>query len=128
MITDFRQQLNELKNAADKEEYAKQLANIFLTGNLDLKTILLMAMDYGAQSRWISVEDELPTVRIRVLAYNWVMNRIAWVLEDGRWVAETSQGLNERCFMNYPVTHWMPLPAPPVVSKTENTILKGGEV
>lgn len=110
MTTDFRQQLNELKNAADKEDYAKQLANIFLTANLDLKTILLMAMDYGAQSRWISVEEELPPIReigrsdivlvctveekIGIAYYNHV---------NKAWVSSATRN----------ITHWMPIPPAP---------------
>ena len=124
MTTDFRQQLNELKNAADKEDYAKQLANIFLTANLDLKikAILLMAMDYGAQSRWISVEEELPPIRetgrsdivlvctveekIGIAYYNHV---------NKAWVSLATRN----------VTHWMPLPPPPSVSSDDK---EGGEL
>lgn len=127
MITDFRQQLNELKNAADKEEYAKQLANIFLTGNLDLKTILLMAMDYGAQSRWISVEDELPPTSDKddesddyLIVDSYGDKNVGYYNKmDELWFSCDGDILD--------VTHWMAMPQRPVVSEMENTILKGGE-
>ena len=73
---------------------------------------------------WISVEDELPPLRQRVLAYNGVTIYIAWVSDDFVWRTH-----KEHCFHTYPVTHWMLLPLPPVLSNSENTgkDLKGGE-
>lgn len=79
---------------------------------------------------WISVEDALPPKRQRVIAYNGVTNRIAWVLEDGSWIAETHQWKNQwkrNCFKTYPVTHWQHLPQPPSSSEIPNNHKKGGE-
>lgn len=72
---------------------------------------------------WISVEDELPEKNENVL-----------VCGDGRvfygcWLggelwAIARQPLEER--LDFEVTHWTALPAPPIVSKMENTEKKGG--
>lgn len=74
--------------------------------------------------RWVSVEDKLPPLRQRVLAYNGVTIYIAWVSDDFVWRTH-----KEHCFRTYPVTHWTHLPQPPVLSNFSNTgkDLKGGE-
>lgn len=46
---DFIEEVAKLKAITDSEEYASQLARIFLGGHLDIKTVLLMAMDFGKQ-------------------------------------------------------------------------------
>lgn len=56
-IKDFKKEIEALKNVADAEEYAKQLAHLFLGNGLSLQTILLMAIDFGQQqSKLIPVE------------------------------------------------------------------------
>jgi len=63
-LLSFKQEVEGLRNISDAEEYAKQLAHLFLGNGLSLKTILLMAIDFGVQHpNWISVEDELPPHR-----------------------------------------------------------------
>lgn len=58
---DFRKEVEKLKEIDDAEEYAKQLAHLFLGNGLSLQTILLMAIDFGQQHpHWIPVEEELP--------------------------------------------------------------------
>lgn len=48
-LADFIEEATKLKNITDSEEYASQLARIFIGGHLDIKTVLLMAMDFGQQ-------------------------------------------------------------------------------
>jgi hypothetical protein len=71
---------------------------------------------------WISVEDELPkrdelfthdSVVVLTLGLRTVLGFYNY--DKGEWVDNTQ------------VTHWMPLPQPPVVSNSGNTGKKGGE-
>jgi len=58
---DFKKEVEKLKEIDGAEEYAKQLAHLFLGNGLSLQTILLMAIDFGQQHpNWISVKDKLP--------------------------------------------------------------------
>ena len=58
---DFKKEVEKLKEIDGAEEYAKRLAHLFLGNGLSLKTILLMAIDFGqTHPNWISVKDELP--------------------------------------------------------------------
>lgn len=78
-----------------------------------MKDAYMAGADYAIDMfacNWVSVDDELPPIRQSVIAYNGVTNRIAWVLEDGSWIADTHIGWERNCFKTYPVTHWMPLP------------------
>lgn len=73
---------------------------------------------------WISVEDELPPIfplnpneSMNVITYG-LHTMVNWYdYERGKWVRDSE------------ITHWMPLPQPPVLSNSENTgkDLKGGE-
>lgn len=59
-------------------------------------------------NKWIKVEDQLPDPHVGVLAFHCDHKvstiRIEWTTEDGKWIFAGPYG---------PVTHWMPLPAPP---------------
>lgn len=67
---DFRKEVERLKEIDGAEEYAKQLAHLFLGNGLSLQTILLMAIDFGQQHpHWIPVEEELPKFDEQVLVY-----------------------------------------------------------
>jgi hypothetical protein len=99
-LQDFKKEVEALKNIADAEEYAKQLAHLFLGNGLSLQTILLMAIDFGQQHpNWISVEDELPK-------------------EQGKYMFRLSNG--DMCYETYypklkllgNVTHWMEIVPP----------------
>lgn len=58
---DFKKEVEKLKEIDGAEEYAKQLAHLFLGNGLSLQTILLMAIDFGQQHpQWIPVEERLP--------------------------------------------------------------------
>lgn len=90
------------------EEYAKQLAHLFLGNGLSLQTILLMAIEFGQQHpHWISVEEELPEKDGRY----WCCDdddgqeELRW--RDGHWY-----GLLDP-YPIYGITHWMQLPTPP---------------
>lgn len=118
---EFEEKLRKLNDVTDREEYGKELVEIWLGGQLSLKTILLMAMDFGAEqgssrTKWISVEEQLPPSdgnwwvcysanegggEMEILLYD----DGGWWDYDGRFVTPDV------------VTHWMPLPERP----------KGGE-
>ena len=97
---DFKKEVEKLKEIDGAEEYAKQLAHLFLGNGLSLQTILLMAIDFGQQHpHWIPVEDELPK-------------------HKGKYMFRLSNG--DMCYETYypklklvaNVTHWMPIVPP----------------
>ena len=97
-----------------REEKKNELIALFVNGAMPIGELIDECYELGQQHpHWISVEDELPPIRQGVIAYNGVTSRIAWVLEDGSWIAETHKEWERRCFNQYPVTHWMPLPQVP---------------
>ena len=60
-LLSFKKEVEGLHDITDAEEYARQLAHLFLGNGLSLQTILLMAIDFGQQHpNWIPVEEELP--------------------------------------------------------------------
>jgi len=98
---DFRKEVEKLKEIDGAEEYAKQLAHLFLGNGLSLQTILLMAIDYGQQHpNWISVEDELPEKDGKYLFYDEVLGHEVSIYYDGVTLVSS-------------ITHWMPLPQAP---------------
>lgn len=113
---DFKKEVEKLREIDDAEEYAKQLAHLFLGNGLSLQTILLMAIEFGQQHpAWVSVEERLPpraehsfifSDYVLVCDNNGYMDTACYNFEKNRW-----DWLNN-------VTHWMPLPQSPV---------KGGE-
>ena len=58
-------------------------------------------------SEWISVEDKLPEDMVEVLAYAGEEMAVAY-LSRGQWESE-----DQWLFVDYVITHWMPLPPPP---------------
>ena len=97
---DFKKEVEKLKEIDGAEEYAKQLAHLFLGNGLSLQTILLMAIDFGQQHpHWIPVEEELPK-------------------EKGKYMFRLSNG--DMCYETYypklklvaNVTHWMEIVPP----------------
>ena len=105
---DFKKEVEKLREIDGAEEYAKQLAHLFLGNGLSLQTILLMAIEFGQQHpAWVSVEDELPKETGWYLVATPTLNsKIDVALWDGKWRRLVT------------ITHWMPLPQSPV---------KGGE-
>lgn len=107
-IEDFKKEVETLKNTADAEEYARQLAHLFLGNGLSLKTILLMAIDFGRQHpNWVPVGDELPKENEEVLAYNSLYNeKYLCVYHNGKfedYLGELGKGA---------VSHWMEIQPP----------------
>ena len=74
--------------------------------------------DTNAPTKWISVEDRLPTPYVEVLAY-----RKSFLREGGfvtmehlfLWHDESLVWNNDYTTWRSKVTHWMPLPEPPEV-------------
>ena len=107
-LQDFKREVEKLREIDGAEEYAKQLAHLFLGNGLSLKTILLMAIDFGQQRpQWITVKEELPKENERIIAYNGVFNEIH--------LCDFHDGIFEDFYgpFNGTITHWMPLPTPP---------------
>lgn len=100
--------------------------------DIDVRTMAAWKSGYqaaiDAHPQWISVEDELPKNRESILftdggcvcSGRYYGGR--YYGDKGDWVdfCEVSTLIEN-------VTHWMPLPTPPVVSKMERTKQKGGE-
>ena len=105
---DFKKEVEKLKEIDGAEEYAKQLAHLFLGNGLSLQTILLMAIDFGQQHpQWIPVEEKLPEENEEVLAYN---------AENEEVIACDYHHKMFHCWpevFGKSITHWMPLPVPP---------------
>ena len=112
---DFKKEVEKLREIDGADEYAKQLAHLFLGNGLSLQTILLIAIEFGQQHpAWVSVEKELPKERGKLYLVCDKYGRVgesAYDVEDDIWYRQSGMLLNP--------THWMPLPTPPVK--------KGGE-
>ena len=104
---DFKKEVEKLKEIDGADEYAKQLAHLFLGNGLSLQTILLMAIDFGQQHpQWIPVEERLPKEGQVVLIHTKGNSVSTACYTDGRFdITELLEAFN--------VTHWMPLPQPP---------------
>lgn len=109
---DFKKEVEKLKEIDGAEEYAKQLAHLFLSNGLSLQTILLMAIDFGQQHpHWIPVEERLPKCNIvdcGLATYPVLVYR-----EDGfKDISCYDSEVGEWDCVGV-VTHWMPLPEAP---------------
>ena len=67
-----------------------------------------------AAQRWIPVSERLPEIGVRVLFYNSFITNIhkGWLSCD-EWVSEIGVFYNGDKLKR--ITHWMPLPEPPIV-------------
>src|ERR1700692_3369001 len=102
-----------------KQELAKLLSNYRVsdgrTSEENYLQLMQQAYNLGAESKWISVEDELPKPFTHILLYT----------DDGRFTGELETYDNHTIDKewsigdyNYPfskVTHWQPLPPPPTL-------------
>lgn len=70
---------------------------------------------------WISIKEELPKENGWYLVCNNIHDYGHCLYEIAEYNARFRSWI-----WAHTVTHWMPLPQPPVVSKTENTGKKGG--
>ena len=61
-LLSFKKEVEKLHDITDVEEYARQLAHMFLGNGLSLQTILLMAIDFGQQHpQWYDAQgDNMP--------------------------------------------------------------------
>jgi hypothetical protein len=116
-LLSFKQEVEGLRNISDAEEYAKQLAHLFLENGLSLKTILLMAIDFGQHHpNWISVEDELPEKDNEFEDYSKLV-----VVTDGKDFYKGMYNYGWECWVTHDLwpikdaTYWMEvqLPKPP---------------
>lgn len=97
---DFKKEVEKLKEIDGAEEYAKQLAHLFLGNGLSLQTILLMAIDFGQQHpHWIPVKERLPKEK----------GKYMFRLSNGDMYYETYYP-NLKLIDN--VTHWMKIQPP----------------
>lgn len=97
--------------------------------DIDVRTMAAWQSGYQAaidtHPHWISVEDELPKTETEVLmvssgcadtlcGYRCKVGKNRWYCynDDEYW---------------HNITHWMPMPQPPILSKSENIGKKGGE-
>ena len=73
--------------------------------------ILLDDLGYR-KPEWISVEDRLPGAKVNCLVYY----KHAYCDNDGYWAIGVSfyDGNEFQIGLAYKVTHWVPLPAPPI--------------
>ena len=103
---DFKKEVEKLKEIDGAEEYAKQLAHLFLCHGLSLQTILLIAIDFGQQHpQWIPVEEELPEEGQVVLIYTKGGSVSTACYTDSRFdITELLEAIN--------VTHWMDIVPP----------------
>ena len=110
-IKDFKKEVERLRNIADAEEYARQLAHLFLGNGLSLQTILMMAIDFGQQQpQWIPVEEELPEERKVV----WVRKHFNKEVLGEFDIYDSAAFCNGefQCDNSCNVTHWMPIVPP----------------
>ena len=96
--------------AADTIAYIQQLEHLFryATKNVD---------ELEAAQKWISVEERLPDVGVKVLTldrHGHVQDRALYVFLDGT-LAFRPDGMIPKKH----VTHWMPFPEPPEVDANE---------
>lgn len=112
-LLSFSQEIEGLRDISDAEEYAKQLAHLFLGNGLSLKTILLMAIDFGQHHpNWISVEDELPPKNGKT------QQSISVWATDGLTSGEFRYNFDTQTWTDmwgdsFDITHWIQLPQPP---------------
>ena len=95
------------------EEYAKQLAHLFLGNGLSLQTILLMAIEFGQQHpAWVSVEERLPEPNIYKEGKTFPLVLVC--LNDGCVDTDAyDTDNNVWCKYDGEVEYWMVLPTPP---------------
>lgn len=98
-------------------EFEKKLYNMFVKEDYSLDTIISWAISYGElHNRWISVKEELPptsdkddeSVDYLIVDEDGEMNVGYYNKMDKLWFSCDGYILG--------VTHWMPLPQPPLVT------------
>lgn len=111
----------------DKKEFIEAILTWFKTpkvGNDEVldRQFLADAYDNITQPHWISVEDKLPPKKNE---YDDLSNNV--LATDGKEIYESVYNHDFEDWFTHDmwglsnITYWMPMPQPPVVSKTENT-------
>ena len=102
-----------------REEKKEELIGLFCTGAIFIGDLIDECIEYGQQHpHWISVEDELPKDGAYVVTINKVGLKEVRHFYHDKWFSSFGNEYGD-------VTHWMPIPQPPVVSKSENAHIIG---
>ena len=126
-----------------QKEKKEELIGLFAVGAIFIGDLIDECFDFGQQHPcWISVEDKMPPFDVKddgtwrcsgdVLIFSPLKGiflgryecddmygETYWIFDNGKYpTVERESGLEN-------VTHWMPLPAPPVVSKSQNAHIIG---
>ena len=104
-----------------REEKKEELIGLFAVGAIFIGDLIDECIDFGQQHpHWISVEDELPKDGAYVVTINKVGLKEVRHFYHDKWFSSFGNEYGD-------VTHWMPMPQPPVVSKSENAHIIGTE-
>ena len=104
-----------------REEKKEELIGLFAVGAIFIGDLIDECIDFGQQHpHWISVEDELPKDGAYVVTINKVGLKEVRHFYHDKWFSSFGNEYGD-------VTHWMPTPQPPVVSKSENAHIIGTE-
>ena len=102
-----------------RQEKKEELIGLFAVGAIFIGDLIDECIEYGQQHpHWISVADELPKEYEDVLVYGTIVSGKEFGVDYIAPVLEKGCPSEWRVFSE--VTHWMPLPAAPVVSKSGN--------
>lgn len=109
-----------------RQEKKEELIGLFAVGTIYIGDLIDECFEFGQQHpRWISVADELPP---RWEKYPHLSKNV--LCSDGVNVMVNYYDYNEAEWTYgvgmSSITHWIPMPQPPIVSKMENTGKKGG--
>lgn len=117
-----------------RKEKKEELIGLFAVGAIFIGDLIDECIEYGQQHpQWISVEDELPKINPNDSEWEY-SNDVIVSLKDGSITMgryERDNSIGEHYWVLYGVdkdlvvTHWMPTPQPPVVSKSENAHIIG---
>lgn len=129
VLKKLQMQLLDLESNQDKGEYSELCENRGARDALDeaiydIRTI--KAADVQPVSQWISVEDKLPIEQGPVLCYARSTTgegnyRILGTLRNGEfWFLQVDGTQLSFPCLHLKVTHWMPLPDPPVDGGNED--------
>lgn len=78
-------------------------------------------------AQWISVDDRLPEVNVKVLFYRAEGFCFGWRVTDTEWTDDSFQDRDGFCTACYGVTHWMPQPAAPSEVAAVPSVATGGQ-
>lgn len=102
-----------------REEKKEELIGLFCTGAIFIGDLIDECIGYGQQHpQWISVKDELPKDGAYVVTINKVGLKEVRHFYHDKWFSSFGNEYGD-------VTHWMPIPQPPVVSKSGNAHIIG---